>query len=246
MPSTIREAGYGVGATKWEVIRSHVLPSAFPGILTGTVLTLARAFGETAPLLVDRRSDRLLLSLVRRDVLDNLTGPYTALPVIVFSWSRQTDPAFAATLAPAAITVLLADPLCPQWRGDLLPKPIRKAMVSRMDDVVTTSTDLVPGAADLDLDAMIAPTGDEADDTHPIIIDVENLNVFYGDFHAVKDVTLPIRQNEITALIGPSGCGKIDGAALFQPDERPGRERPGRRHGRVSRGRPLLEEGRSC
>ena len=73
---------------------------------------------------------------------------------------------------------------------------------------MTTSADLVPGAEDLDLDAMVAPTGDEADDTHPIIINVENLNVFYGDFHAVKDVSLPIRQNEITALIGPSGCGK--------------------------------------
>ena len=81
-------------------------------------------------------------------------------------------------------------------------------MVSRMDDAMTTSADLVPGAEDLDLDAMVAPTGDEADDTHPILINVENLNVFYGDFHAVKDVSLPIRQNEITALIGPSGCGK--------------------------------------
>jgi len=81
-------------------------------------------------------------------------------------------------------------------------------MVSKMDDVITTSVDPVPGAEDIDLDAMVAPTGDEADDTHPVIIDVEDLNVFYGDFHAVKDVTLPVRQNEITALIGPSGCGK--------------------------------------
>src|SRR5665811_1700297 len=56
--------------------------------------------------------------------------------------------------------------------------------------------------------AGIAPTGNEANDAHPVIIDVENLNVFYGDLPPVKDVTLPIRQNEITALIGPSGCGK--------------------------------------
>lgn len=52
VPNSIREAGFGVGATKWEVIRSHVMPVALPGILTGTVLTLARAIGETAPLLV--------------------------------------------------------------------------------------------------------------------------------------------------------------------------------------------------
>ena len=55
---------------------------------------------------------------------------------------------------------------------------------------------------------MIAPTGDEADDANPVISTCEDLNVFYGDFRAVKDVTLPVRQNEITALIGPSGCGK--------------------------------------
>ena len=108
VPSTIREAGYGVGATRWEVIRSHVLPSAFPGILTGTVLTLARAFGETAPLLVIGVATGFFSASSDATLLDNLTGPYTALPVIVFSWSRQTDPAFAATLAPAAITVLLA------------------------------------------------------------------------------------------------------------------------------------------
>ena len=83
-------------------------------------------------------------------------------------------------------------------------------MVNNMDDTVNTSVSLAPGTADfdIDLDAMIAPTGDEADDANPVLIDVEDLNVYYGDFHAVKDVTLPVRQNEITALIGPSGCGK--------------------------------------
>jgi len=83
-------------------------------------------------------------------------------------------------------------------------------MVNDMDDTVDTSVSLAPGTADfdIDLDAMIAPTGDEADDANPVLIDVEDLNVYYGDFHAVKDVTLPVRQNEITALIGPSGCGK--------------------------------------
>ena len=52
VPATIREAGFGVGATKWEVVRSHVLPYAAPGIFTGIILTIARAFGETAPLLL--------------------------------------------------------------------------------------------------------------------------------------------------------------------------------------------------
>ncbi|MEN8235361.1 MAG: phosphate ABC transporter ATP-binding protein PstB [Actinomycetota bacterium] len=57
-------------------------------------------------------------------------------------------------------------------------------------------------------DTAVAPTASEADNANPVILNVENLNVYYGDFHAVKDVSLPFRQNEITALIGPSGCGK--------------------------------------
>ena len=52
VPGSIREAALGVGATRWEMVRSHVLPYAAPGILTGTILSLARAFGETAPLLM--------------------------------------------------------------------------------------------------------------------------------------------------------------------------------------------------
>ena len=59
VPRGIREAGYGVGATRWEVVRSHVLPYAAPGVLTGTILSLARAFGETAPLLLVGRDDRV-------------------------------------------------------------------------------------------------------------------------------------------------------------------------------------------
>ena len=49
VPDSIREAGFGVGATRWEVVRSHVLPYAAPGILTGTILSLSRALGEAAP-----------------------------------------------------------------------------------------------------------------------------------------------------------------------------------------------------
>jgi phosphate transport system ATP-binding protein len=90
-------------------------------------------------------------------------------------------------------------------------------MVNDMNDTLNTveraptgppSPPLPGGAPTVDRKKGIAPTGNEADDSNPVIIDVENLNVYYGDFHAVKDVTVPIRQNEITALIGPSGCGK--------------------------------------
>lgn len=107
VPNSIREAGFGVGATKWEVIRHHVLPSAAPGILTGTVLTLARAFGETAPLLLVGVATGFFSAPAGASFLDQLFGPYTALPVVVFSWSRQPSGEFVNHLAPAAIVVLL-------------------------------------------------------------------------------------------------------------------------------------------
>ena len=58
--ASIREAAYGVGATRWEVVRSHVLPYAAPGMFTGVILAMARAFGETAPLLLVGADDRVL------------------------------------------------------------------------------------------------------------------------------------------------------------------------------------------
>lgn len=106
VPSSIREAGFGVGATRWEVIRHHVLPVAAPGILTGTVLTLARAFGETAPLLLLGAITGFFTLGEGASFLDKLTSAYTALPVTVFDWSRQPGEDFRS-LAAAAIVVLL-------------------------------------------------------------------------------------------------------------------------------------------
>jgi phosphate transport system permease protein len=105
VPDSIREAGFGVGATRWEVIRSHVLPYAAPGILTGTILTLARAFGETAPLLLVGAVTGFFSS-GNASLWERTTGPYTALPVTIFSWTRQPDSDFRALTA-AAIVVLL-------------------------------------------------------------------------------------------------------------------------------------------
>jgi phosphate transport system permease protein len=106
VPASIREAGFGVGATRWEVIRSHVLPYAAPGILTGVILTLARAFGETAPLLLVGAAAAGFAKPASATILDRLAGPYTSLPTIIYSWSRQPDPAFRH-LTSAAILVLV-------------------------------------------------------------------------------------------------------------------------------------------
>lgn len=105
VPSSIREAGFGVGATRWEVVRHHVLPAAAPGILTGTVLTLARAFGETAPLLLVGAATGFF-STGAAGMVDRVVGPYTALPVTIFSWTRQPSAEFRELTA-AAIIVLL-------------------------------------------------------------------------------------------------------------------------------------------
>ncbi|HET7727884.1 MAG TPA: phosphate ABC transporter permease PstA [Candidatus Limnocylindrales bacterium] len=103
VPIAIREAGYGVGASRWEVTRKLVVPAAAPGILTGTVLALSRALGETAPLVI---AGAVLGSFSGLAIDTLFTGSYTALPMIVYDWSRKPQEEFRQ-LAAAAIVVLL-------------------------------------------------------------------------------------------------------------------------------------------
>jgi len=107
VPASIREAGFGVGATKWQVIRHHVLPYAAPGILTGSILTLSRAFGETAPLILAGAVVGGFATRPGQGLVDTLQGPYTALPTIIFNWARQPQEEFRHLTA-AAIIILLA------------------------------------------------------------------------------------------------------------------------------------------
>jgi phosphate transport system permease protein len=104
VPGAIREAAFGVGATRWEVVRSHVLPYAAPGILTGTILSMARAFGETAPLIL---VGAVIggFNVEYAGVIETLQGRYTALPVTVYDWARK--PASFAPNVYAAIVVLI-------------------------------------------------------------------------------------------------------------------------------------------
>jgi phosphate transport system permease protein len=106
VPKSIREAAYGVGATRWEVTRSHVLPYAAPGIFTGTILSLARAFGETAPILLVGAVTGFLTTPPGRSPVEILQGKYTALPTIIYSWSKNPGQDWVANTA-AAIIVLL-------------------------------------------------------------------------------------------------------------------------------------------
>jgi len=105
VPNGIRDAAYGVGATRWEVVRSHVLPYAAPGVFTGVILAIARAFGETAPLLLVGAVTGFLTT-GNQGILETLQGKYTALPTIIYSWSRLPANLWGANVA-AAIVVLL-------------------------------------------------------------------------------------------------------------------------------------------
>lgn len=106
VPRSIREGAYGVGATQWETVRSHVLPAAAPGILTGTVLSLARAAGEAAPVLLVGAATGLLRT-GDQGFVDQLQGPFTALPVAIFSYARQPGADFRALTAAASIVLLV-------------------------------------------------------------------------------------------------------------------------------------------
>lgn len=104
VPRSIREAGFGVGATRWEVIRSHVLPNAAPGVLTGSVLAMARALGETAPLIMVGAVTGFLST--RGGFIDTLQGHFTALPTLIFVYTKKPQAEFQEVAA-AAILILM-------------------------------------------------------------------------------------------------------------------------------------------
>jgi phosphate transport system permease protein len=104
VPPSIRDAALGVGASKMQTVFHHVLPLAMPGILTGTILGLASALGETAPLLLIG-----MVAFVGTYPAAPAAGflePATALPVQVYSWASRADPAFVERSAGAIIVLL--------------------------------------------------------------------------------------------------------------------------------------------
>ncbi|MDF2855529.1 MAG: phosphate transporter permease [Neobacillus sp.] len=101
VPKELREASYAMGATKWQTIVRVVIPSAIPGILTGAILALSRAIGETAPLVV--LGMPLFLAFLPKSLLDMIT----VLPMQIYNWTGRPQAEFHA-LAAAGIIVLLA------------------------------------------------------------------------------------------------------------------------------------------
>jgi phosphate transport system permease protein len=105
VPPSIRDAALGVGASRMQTIFHHVLPLAMPGILTGAILGLARALGESAPLLLIG-----MVAFVRDFPAAPPQGflePASALPVQVYTWTQRADPAFAERASGAIIVLLV-------------------------------------------------------------------------------------------------------------------------------------------
>ncbi len=100
VPQSIRHASYALGATRWETVRHHVLPSAFPGILTGVILAVSRAIGETAPLIMIGALTYVAF------VPESPLSPFTTLPIQIFNWSSRPQQEFHYVAA-AGIIVLL-------------------------------------------------------------------------------------------------------------------------------------------
>jgi phosphate transport system permease protein len=100
VPKSLREGSYALGATKWQTVRHQVLPAAAPGILTGLILALSRAVGETAPLITI--GALTYVPFVPTDVW----SPFTVLPIQIFNWVSRPQAAFAENAA-AGIVVLL-------------------------------------------------------------------------------------------------------------------------------------------
>lgn len=99
VPDSIRQGAYALGATQWQMISRQVLPAAIPGIATGSILALARAIGETAPLI-------LVGALTYVSFDPTILGPFTALPIQIYQWIARPQEDFRL-LAAAAIVVLL-------------------------------------------------------------------------------------------------------------------------------------------
>lgn len=102
VPSSLRHGALALGASKWQVIRDHVLPSALPGILTGVILSVSRAIGETAP---------VLMVIAATSMLRVPTGPndkYVPLPVEIYQYAKQSVGTGAEVVAAGGILILLA------------------------------------------------------------------------------------------------------------------------------------------
>lgn len=114
VPSAIREAAYAVGATKWQTTYDHVLRYSMPGVLTGVIIGMARAIGETAPIItigaltfIAFLPDSPFTGEFPYISFDWVFAPFTVMPIQMFNWTSRPDPAFHENAAAAGLMLLL-------------------------------------------------------------------------------------------------------------------------------------------
>lgn len=114
IPQSVREAAYACGATKWQVCSDHLVPYGMPGILTGVIIGLSRAIGETAPIItIGALTFIAFLPPVPftgdppAGLFDWLFSPFTVMPIQIFNWTSRPDPAFHANAAAASLVLVV-------------------------------------------------------------------------------------------------------------------------------------------
>ncbi len=113
VPQTIREAAYGLGATRWQVTRDHVLPYSLAGVLTGVIIGLSRAIGETAPIITIGALTFIaflppapITATAPFVNFDWLFSPFTVMPIQMFNWVSRPDAAFHVSAAAAGVVLV--------------------------------------------------------------------------------------------------------------------------------------------
>lgn len=114
IPQVVREGAYACGATKWQVVSDHLVPYSMPGILTGVIIGLSRAIGETAPIItIGALTFIAFLPPVpftgepAAGMFDWLFSPFTVMPIQIFNWTSRPDPAFHANAAAASLVLVV-------------------------------------------------------------------------------------------------------------------------------------------
>ncbi len=114
IPQMVREGAYACGATKWQVVSDHLVPYGMPGILTGVIIGLSRAIGETAPIItIGALTFIAFLPPVpftgepAAGLFDWLFSPFTVMPIQIFNWTSRPDPAFQANAAAASLVLVV-------------------------------------------------------------------------------------------------------------------------------------------
>ena len=190
VPPSIREGSYALGATKWQTVWYQVLPVALPGILTGTILALSRAIGETAPLITI--GALTFVAFAPDGIWSPFTG--TAHPDLQLGVpAAERIPGQRSGRDPRPARASADDECC----GNMAARPLSEE--ARMSN---STPPRVPSLAGVAARA-VQPAAD-----HPPKIEADRLNFYYAETRALQDISARIQPNVVTAFIGPSGCGK--------------------------------------